>query len=120
MLEVKRYGTDNPPILFIGNKCDMKNRVISHEVASEFAVRNGLMYIETSSKMAINVNEAFLNLTKAIIAKRYNIEMCLTYSNFFRIERSKITPIEKSIVEKKKVKVNRSQDSDSVCGCTII
>ena len=44
--------------ILIGNKCDMEDkRVISFRQGSEFAINNGLEYIETSVKENINIHE---------------------------------------------------------------
>ena len=49
------------PIVLIGNKTDIQNRVVSHDEAFDFAVQNGLLYQETSVKNNTNVDKA-LNL----------------------------------------------------------
>jgi len=53
----------------IGNKCDLESRKITQEQAKEFADTYGMKYIETSAKTAHNVAEAYITMTKDIIAK---------------------------------------------------
>lgn len=52
----------------IGNKCDLPNRKITYEQASEIAASYGMKYVETSAKTAHNVADAYITMTKDIIA----------------------------------------------------
>jgi Ras-related protein Rab-2A len=57
-------------ILLIGNKSDLANqREVSTEEAHAFAQEKGLTYLETSAKTAHNVERAFLDTAKCILAK---------------------------------------------------
>lgn len=57
-------------ILLIGNKCDLQEkREVSTEEAVELAKAQGLTYMETSAKTAHNVEAAFLDTARAILAK---------------------------------------------------
>lgn len=54
--------------MLVGNKCDLNDkRVISAEEGTEFAMQNGLAFIETSALSAINVDLAF----ETIIFRKY-------------------------------------------------
>ena len=54
--------------ILIENKCDFEEeREISKDEGEAFAMRNGMQYIETSTKINTNVNEAFENLSKIMI-----------------------------------------------------
>ena len=54
--------------ILIGNKCDLEEeREISKDEGEAFAMRNGMQYIETSTKINTNVNEAFEDLAKIMI-----------------------------------------------------
>ena len=50
------------PCIIVGNKCDLKNRIVSTIEAEEKTKEWGLPYIETSAKTNININEAFEKL----------------------------------------------------------
>eukprot|EP01087_Luapelamoeba_hula_P008261 TRINITY_DN205_c0_g1_i1.p1 TRINITY_DN205_c0_g1~~TRINITY_DN205_c0_g1_i1.p1 ORF type:complete len:244 (-),score=50.90 TRINITY_DN205_c0_g1_i1:74-706(-) len=53
--------------LLVGNKCDRESeRAITAQKGSELAGSLGIPFIETSAKTTINVEEAFLRLTRAI------------------------------------------------------
>ena len=54
----------------------MNRRVVSQEEASSFAKKNGLYYIESSAKDAINVDDVFIKVAteimEGILTKRIN------------------------------------------------
>jgi Ras-related protein Rab-2A len=57
-------------ILLIGNKCDLADqREVSTEEAMAYARERGLTYMETSAKTAQNVERAFLETARSILAK---------------------------------------------------
>jgi Ras-related protein Rab-2A len=57
-------------IMLVGNKCDLDHRrEVPREEGEAFAKQNGLLFVETSAKEAINVQEAFVNTAHAIYAK---------------------------------------------------
>ena len=54
--------------ILVGNKCDLKDqRQVSFQEGKEFAESLGMQFMETSAKDKINIDEAFLSLTKAIL-----------------------------------------------------
>jgi Ras-related protein Rab-2A len=57
-------------LLLVGNKYDLQeSRTVTKEEAQEFAQKNNMVYIETSTKTGHNVNEVFTKLTSSIIEK---------------------------------------------------
>ena len=54
--------------MLIGNKSDLENRKITYDQAKEIAATYGMKYIETSAKTAHNVADAYITMTKDIIA----------------------------------------------------
>ena len=66
--EIKENGENNHsiPKLLIGNKIDSIRRCISFEEANEFALRNDLMYRETSAKNCENVTKPFQELCNKV------------------------------------------------------
>ena len=56
--------------MLVGNKCDLEDeRQVSVEEGQKFAEDHNLMFIETSAKTAVNVEEAFIRTSKIIYDK---------------------------------------------------
>lgn len=68
--DCRKYSSSDITIILIGNKCDLEQqRQVSQQEASDFATKNGLVYLEASAKTAHNVDQAFLNSAKTIYDK---------------------------------------------------
>ena len=68
MSEVRQHASPNIVKILVGNKCDLKDqRQVSYQEGKEFADSLGMQFLETSAKDKINIDEAFLTLTKAIL-----------------------------------------------------
>ena len=46
-------------VMLIGNKCDLPNREIQYDEASEYAKSKGISYMEVSAKTGQNVKNVF-------------------------------------------------------------
>lgn len=69
--EVKQFAGDIPFVL-IGNKVDLipeVGEVIDTDECKDYAEDEDSIYIETSAKTGENVDEAFVELTKRIVAR---------------------------------------------------
>jgi Ras-related protein Rab-1A len=65
--EIYKYSPNNIKILLVGNKCDLKyGRQVDREVAEDYAFLNNLLFIETSAKNAINIEEIYNKIVKNI------------------------------------------------------
>lgn len=65
--ELQRQASPNIVIALAGNKADLANkRVVEYEDAQSYADDNGLLFMETSAKTAMNVNEIFLAIAKKL------------------------------------------------------
>lgn len=77
--EAKEHDRDDRMvIMLIGNKADLVNqREVSEDEGKRFARENGLHFIETSAKTALNAESAFLNTARQINANidsgKYNL-----------------------------------------------
>eukprot|EP00795_Rhopilema_esculentum_P013183 gene13183-3987_t len=65
--ELHRQASANIVIALAGNKADLSNkRMIEFEEAQAYSEENGLLFMETSAKTAMNVNELFLAIAKKL------------------------------------------------------
>merc|ERR1711907_674050 len=65
--ELQRQGSPNIVIALAGNKCDLQTkRKVEASEASEYAKDNGLFFMETSAKTALNVEELFKAIAKKL------------------------------------------------------
>ena len=67
MQKLEIYSSPDVETILIGNKCEMNiKRVVSKEMGEEFAMKNGMKFMETDAKSSVNVEEAFFSLATAI------------------------------------------------------
>ena len=70
MKEVERYAPEDVVRMIVGNKCDLvAERKVSSELGRQLAAEHNVTYIETSAKNSINIEEAFTQLTMAIMPR---------------------------------------------------
>jgi len=68
--DARQHSNANMTIMLIGNKSDLEHRrAVTVEEGEQFAKDNGLIFIETSAKTAVNVEEAFLMTANQIYQK---------------------------------------------------
>lgn len=88
MKELQRQASPNIVIALAGNKADLVNkRSVEYDEAQGYAHENGLLFMETSAKTAVNVNEIFLAIgqyliNKMISLKEYFLLVSLWYKTF--------------------------------------
>jgi len=65
--ELQRQASPNIVIALAGNKADLAaKRVVEYEEAQAYAEDNGLLFMETSAKSSMNVNDIFLAIAKKL------------------------------------------------------
>ena len=63
-------------LILVGNKCDLESqRQVDHKEAKEYAHSNNMMFIETSAKTALNVDQAFMETANQVYKKIMNNEL---------------------------------------------
>eukprot|EP01017_Pseudomicrothorax_dubius_P025595 TRINITY_DN2781_c0_g1_i5.p1 TRINITY_DN2781_c0_g1~~TRINITY_DN2781_c0_g1_i5.p1 ORF type:complete len:214 (-),score=33.33 TRINITY_DN2781_c0_g1_i5:139-780(-) len=68
--ELRAYGDQTINVMLLGNKCDLvEERQVSYEEGRAFAEEKGCLFMETSAKTAMNVDEAFLQMSEVILNK---------------------------------------------------
>jgi small GTP-binding protein len=73
LAEIRQFAGEHIPFILVGNKVDLiedVGEVIDREEARKFAENESSIYIETSAKTGINVEESFTELTRRIIKAR--------------------------------------------------
>lgn len=99
--------------VLIANKCDLESqRQVSEEMGQQFAKENGMIFIETSAKTALNVEASFVKTADIIYEK---------------IKSNKIDPTNDSLgiklgneINDRELKLLRRSDRPSTngtCGC---
>lgn len=68
--DCKKYSNQDITIMLIGNKADLENsRDVTKEEGMKFAEKNGIFFLETSSKTSKNVDDAFIDVAKDVLEK---------------------------------------------------
>jgi len=66
--ELQAQGNPNTIMALAGNKADLvEARQVPAEEAKAYAQENGLFFMETSAKTAINVNDVFYEIAKKLL-----------------------------------------------------
>nr|XP_035123066.1 ras-related protein Rab-5C-like [Callithrix jacchus] len=65
--ELQRQASPNIVIVLVGNKADLASkRAVEFQEAQAYADDNSLLFMETSAKTAMNVNEIFTAIAKKL------------------------------------------------------
>eukprot|EP01126_Amoeba_proteus_P027156 TRINITY_DN2693_c0_g2_i9.p1 TRINITY_DN2693_c0_g2~~TRINITY_DN2693_c0_g2_i9.p1 ORF type:complete len:170 (+),score=44.57 TRINITY_DN2693_c0_g2_i9:337-846(+) len=77
--DTKNHANEAMVTVLIGNKIDLESRrAVGEGEARDFAKNHGLVYVETSAKLATNVEEAFVACAKQIYEKILNNQIDLS------------------------------------------
>lgn len=61
--------TNDPQIILIGNKSDLAKRQVSYEQGKNYADQHNMLFIETSAKNRVNIDETFTSVAHNIVKK---------------------------------------------------
>lgn len=65
--EAKQNSSSSMVFMLVGNKCDQEQRrVVSFKEGEAFAKAHGMIFLETSAKTSVNVDEAFLGTAQRV------------------------------------------------------
>ncbi|XP_016092123.1 ras-related protein Rab-22A-like [Sinocyclocheilus grahami] len=65
--ELRQHGPPNIVVAIAGNKCDLSDaREVSEKDAKDYADSIHAIFVETSAKNAININEAFIQISQRV------------------------------------------------------
>ncbi|KAG7226702.1 hypothetical protein INR49_014050 [Caranx melampygus] len=65
--ELRQHGPPNIVVAIAGNKCDLSDaREVTEKDAKDYADSIHAIFVETSAKNAININEVFIEISKRI------------------------------------------------------
>ena len=92
-------------LFLIGNKIDLKERVISREMAENYANNLRLKYYETSSKINLNVNEVVSRMILDCHMNISNSTDCFIKSNQNTLNNNKVN-----------IKEPKQEEGSSCCG----
>ena len=94
-----KENNDKLKTILIGNKLDLKDeRIVTIDVAKQFAEKNNLKYIETSAKDGTNINESF----QAIIDLLFDGKSSEEILNEFTKQDSSLSVVDDTMEVKKK------------------
>ena len=100
--DLENLSSPNSYIILVGNKIDLSSdRVISEREAQDFAIRHGMIYIETSALQNKNISETFLKLSQGI---------------FKNLKKSNLKTLNKEI-DNKKININDYGPQNNNCNC---
>ena len=68
LIEIEKNASKNVYKILVGNKCDMEDqRKVTVEQGKDFADKYGMEFFEISAKDSINIEEAFITMTREVI-----------------------------------------------------
>jgi len=68
--EVKEHCNTEVAVVLIGNKCDLEEeRQVSYKEGETLANENNMLFLETSAKLAQNVEQAFIKTGETVLDK---------------------------------------------------
>ena len=109
--DIRNQSPKTVLIILVGNKIDLEdNRAISYDEGSAFAIKNGIIFAETSAKTGEGIEEVFLKSAKEIITKM-NEEYYDLKSDICGIKKGNIKS-EKKVIDTNIIKLGNEKKKD--------
>mmetsp|Transcript_12195 Transcript_12195/g.13726 ORF Transcript_12195/g.13726 Transcript_12195/m.13726 type:complete len:112 (-) Transcript_12195:66-401(-) len=72
LTEVSKYVPEDTYKILLINKSDVKDeeKVVTEEIMKKFQEETGIVVMDTSAKTGLNVDEAFIQITKHLLKKK--------------------------------------------------
>ena len=83
-----KEATDKVSVIIFGNKCDVEKREVTKEEAEKYAKDNNIPYIETSTKLNLNIDKGF-SIVVNDAYKKYGITTALALQRRRRRKKKK-------------------------------
>lgn len=75
LLETEKHASEDIVKILVGNKNDLESsRVVTYNEGKNYAMNNGMEFIETSAKVNVNIEEAFFTIARKIKEKVQKFE----------------------------------------------
>ena len=75
LLETEKHASEDIVKILVGNKNDLESsRVVTYNEGKNYAINNGMEFIETSAKVNVNIEEAFFTIARKIKEKVQKFE----------------------------------------------
>ncbi|KAJ6236925.1 ras and ef-hand domain-containing protein [Anaeramoeba flamelloides] len=99
--EIREKEEQKTTIALVGNKTDLKERLVSTERGSKYAKEEDLLFFETSAKTGEGISKIFLDLIKEM--PKNNVDMQKSNENYKELENDNYSMknVDKEFVVKK-------------------
>lgn len=68
--DVKKFGSENVVSMLVGNKADVSSgREVTTDEGKRQAQEHGLLFLETSAKTGMNIDQAFVEVTRVLVSR---------------------------------------------------
>lgn len=113
--EIHQYAKDNVMLFLVGNKNDLESkRQISKKQGEDLASQYNMFFLETSAKLTNNIEDLFVNATRAYINKSESMQKSKNRTEI-EVNNKRITTL---VTNKKKnsvVNISNDDKDDTCC-----
>ena len=82
LVDIEKHANKNVCKYLIGNKCHLEDkRIVSYKEGEDFAIKNGMKFVETSEKNNINIIKTLESITKDMLNIASNKDSSASLNN---------------------------------------